>query len=598
MFHFPTGVVRGVRFDLEGGWPVATAKSIQLAALGALPILVLACSGGPRAKSSAAVAEPTPAEAVAVVADPVPAAGETTPAPSAVEPAPVEMQPGEHQPDEIEAADAAEEEPMPEGASPSAAELLHASLDHFEAARTSWEHGDLEGAFASLDQAYAAMAGVAPNGDPLLVQEKENLRQLISRRVVEIYASRQVGVGNRNGSIPLVVNDDVQREIASFQGRERSFFLESYARSGLYRPMILAKLAEVGLPEQLSWLPLVESGFKERALSSARAVGLWQFIASTGYRYGLDRSDWIDERMDPEKSTGAAIAYLTDLHALTGDWLTALAAYNCGEGNVLRQIGYQKEGYFDQFWDLYTRLPFETRRYVPRFLATLAILEDPARYGFTLPTPYEPVAVEKIQVARATRLESLDAALGLEKGTLARLNPELRKNGTPKSAYELSVPAGRGPELLASIASVPEWTPPKVETATHRVRSGETLGQIAARYRTSVKTLMSMNRLRSANRLSVGQVLRVPSRGGSSSTGSSSEERVARATPKAVAPEAAASESALVQHRVRSGESLWILASRYGTSPEQIRADNGLTSNLLQVGQVLRIRSSRDRVGG
>src|SRR6185503_15097104 len=160
----------------------------------------------------------------------------------------------------------------------------------------------------------------------------------------------------------------------------------------------VAQLAEAGMPEQLSWLPLVESGFKDRALSSARARGLWQFIPSTGYRYGLDRSDWIDERMDPEKSTQGAIAYLTALHGLFGDWMTALAAYNCGENSVLRAINNQKLSYFDQFWDLYQRLPRETRRYVPRFLATLAILEEPGRYGLVLPPllpalDYEPVEI-------------------------------------------------------------------------------------------------------------------------------------------------------------------------------------------------------------
>ncbi|KAB2965012.1 MAG: LysM peptidoglycan-binding domain-containing protein [Thermoanaerobaculia bacterium] len=468
--------------------------------------------------------------------------------------------------------------------------LLHESLDAYELAAELWERGELDAAFAALDHAYELMASVPPNGDALVAQEKENLRQLISRRVVEIYASRKSAVGDTDRSIPREVNDDVRREIASFQGREREFFLESYRRSGLYRPMIVAELEKAGLPEALSWLPLVESGFKERALSSARAAGLWQFIASTGYRYGLDRSDWIDERLDPEKATRAAIAYLSDLHGLLGDWLTALAAYNCGEGNVLRQIQNQREGYFDQFWDLYARLPQETRRYVPRFLATLAILEDPAKYGFELPEPLAAPATETVQIARAVKLEALDLALKLPAGTVAKLNPELRRNATPNAPYTLVVPLGRAPEFAASVASIPEWKPPKVEVTTHRVRSGETLSQIATRYRTSVSALMSLNRLRSANRLSVGQRLQVPAGRGSAS--SSSAAASAPATRADVAP------GTEVRHRVRSGDSLWLLASRYGTTIERIRSDNNLRGSMLRPGQVLTIRAGSAEGGG
>ncbi|MEJ2086598.1 MAG: lytic transglycosylase domain-containing protein, partial [Acidobacteriota bacterium] len=238
---------------------------------------------------------------------------------------------------------------------------------------------------SALDRSYQLMADVPPNGDALVAQEKEDLRRLISRRIVEVYASRQTTVGDMSLEIPRVMNEYVEREIKSFQGPERDFFVESYQRSGFYRPMIIRELREAGLPEEISWLPLVESGFKSRAMSRARALGLWQFISSTGYRYGLERDWWIDERLDPEKATLGAIGYLTDLHNLFGDWLTAMAAYNCGEHNVLRRINSQRVSYFDQFWDIYTRLPRETRRYVPRFLAVVIIMDDPDVYGFDLP---------------------------------------------------------------------------------------------------------------------------------------------------------------------------------------------------------------------
>jgi len=453
--------------------------------------------------------------------------------------------------------------------------LLQDSLEAYESAGIFWKQGNFEDAFAALDHAYELMSEAPMNGDPFIAQQKEDLRHLISRRVIEIYASRQTAVGDIDRSIPLVVNEYVEREIKSFQGPEREFFLESYLRSGLYRPMILEELRKAGLPEQISWLPLVESGFKVRALSSARALGLWQFISSTGYRYGLERSWWIDERMDPEKSTLGAIGYLTDLHNLFGDWLTALAGYNCGEGNVLRGIRSQREGYFDQFWDIYTRLPRETRRYVPRFLAVLQIIEDPAAYGFDLPEPFPPLAWETTEIERSAELTSLDKVLDLGAGTLAALNPELRRKATPTEPYAVKVPTGQSEILLASLDQVPEWDAPSTSYTVHRVRRGETLSGIASRYGTSVGTLMDMNRLRSANRIWPGQQLQVP-----------------EGRPRATYASNPIPPGQEIQYTVRRGDSLWRLASRYGTTIDRIKGDNNLSGTVLKPGQSLRIRSA------
>lgn len=524
------------------------ASSTRLFTVGGALLLALGCSGARAPEAGAPDGkDPASRQAGVRVVSEGPGAMPVRPAPPA--PAIRELGPEEALLDSRLEGD---EGVAPEEA-PEASAVLAESLEAFESSQAFWEQGASDDAFAALDRAYELMASVPMNGDPTIAQEKENLRHLISRRVVEIYASRQTAVGDPNRSIQLTVNEDVEREIALFQGPERSFFLESYRRSGLYRPMILERLRAAGLPEQLSWLPLVESGFKSRALSHAQALGLWQFISSTGYRYGLERSDWVDERMDPEKATDGAIGYLADLHGLFGDWMTALAAYNCGERAVLRQISNQPVSYFDRFWDLYQHLPRETRRYVPRFLAVLAILDDPAGYDFELPEPMAPVEYETVEVARAAELTALDRALGQTDGTLALLNPELRLGATPDAAYPLKVPPGTGASAAAQVASLPEWRPPQPQLSVHQVRRGDTLSGIASRYGTSVSSIMQANRLRSAHSIHPGQQLQVPGRGGSGGGGSSSV------------------------YVVRSGDTLGAIARRQGVALTRLLAANDLS---------------------
>ena len=351
--------------------------------------------------------------------------------------------------------------PEPEGpafaeespAAGSPAEIVANALEATESAHVFWQEGDTESAIETLDRAYELLLQIPEEGD--LARQKEDLRHMISRRVVEIYRSQLTTASELGSSIPVVVNEQVQHELDRFTGAERRFFYESYRRSGQYRPMIVRKLREAGLPEELSWLPLVESGFKNRALSSARALGMWQFISSTGSRYGMQRDHWVDERMDPEKSTDAAIGYLTDLHGMFGDWMLALAGYNCGEHRVMRVIRRQEADYLDHFWDVYNQLPRETARYVPRLLATLAIVQNPEKYGMELPEPLPPANTQRVTIERHAKLSSLDTALGLESGTIAALNPELRRKITPATSYGLRVPARAQPRSRPSSRPCP-----------------------------------------------------------------------------------------------------------------------------------------------
>ncbi len=392
-------------------------------------------------------------------------------------------------------------------------DILDSALELAESAQELWAGGEGDKALENLDNAYLLITKVTPECGPRFTQQKDDLRFMISKRVMEIYASRLTKVNGTHKEIPLVMNEHVEREIQSFQGQEREFFLESYQRSGLYRDEMAKAFKEAGLPEEITWLPLIESGFKAKALSRSRALGLWQFIPSTGYKFGLKRNDWIDERLHPEKATKAAIAYLKELHQIFGDWATALAAYNCGEGNVFRAIRDQKINYLDNFWDLYARLPRETARYYPRFLAVLTIIKEPEKYGFTLEPPLSPTSSDTVAIEKQVHLSKVAEAVGSDQETLTRMNPELRREATPPTSYRLNVPAGKGETLLASIDGIPKYTPPKVAFVYHRVRRGETLSLIALRYRTSITRIIETNNLRSGRYLRIGQRLKIPMRG-------------------------------------------------------------------------------------
>ncbi|MBF0273804.1 MAG: LysM peptidoglycan-binding domain-containing protein [Nitrospinae bacterium] len=452
---------------------------------------------------------------------------------------------------------------------------LEKALEAYNNAWEQWESNDVEAAFNSLDEAYTFVLEVDEKRNPELLQEKDDLRILISKRVVEIYSTQRSSIKGNHKAIPIVINEAVNNEIKRFQGVERNFFTQSHQRSGEYRDMMVKKLKKAGLPEELSWLPLIESGFKVQAYSRAKALGLWQFIPSTGFKFGLKRDGWKDERMDPEKSTDAAVAYLTELHNLFGDWMTVLAAYNSGEGRVLRLIRSQKVKYLDDFWDLQHRLPRETSRYVPRFLATLAIMKNPAQYGFKFGELNSPLRFETVTVQKSMHFNEIAKKTGFSKDTLVKLNAELRMQATPPTPYELKVPRGMKEVLMVKVNEIPSWKAPQREFVQHRVRSGETLSYIAKRYRTSVKAILSFNKIKRSKTIYIGQRLKIPSRN-------------AYHTKRARAYKAGKG----VKHRVKNGDTLWALAMKYGVSTKKLKSYNQLKGNMLHQGQVIVIPKS------
>lgn len=457
-------------------------------------------------------------------------------------------------------------------------ELLDSALEDCETANDLWQRGDLDSAIEALDKAYSTILKVNADDDPNLSQQKEDLRLTISKRIVEVYASRYTVATGTAKAIPLAMNNYVMREIESFKTRERDFFMNAYRRSGRYRPLLIKALREAGFPEELSWLPLLESGYRVRAYSSARALGMWQFIASTGYRFGLKRDRWIDERMDFEKSTQAAIAYLRELHQIFGDWTTALAAYNCGEYTVLNRIKTQKINYMDNFWDLYQKLPRETAAYVPRFMAVLHIVNNPSAYGMDLPPPDKEMEWQEVTVNKQIELKTIAENLDVPREELEEMNAELRQNLTPDSAYPLKVPVGKGELLLAKIDSIPAWCPPAITYRIHRVRRGESLSSISTKYRADPDDIIALNNLRRNGRLKIGMRLRIPTRV------ASSRSKASVASAKQVAGQEKA-----VKYEVKQGDSLYEIANRFNTTVKDIQSYNGLKSTILQLGQVLLI---------
>ena len=465
-------------------------------------------------------------------------------------------------------------------------DIMEEALLLLDESHKYWVNGELEDALEMLDQAYALL--IDTNGNPDITRQKDDLRLMISKRILAIYNSLHSVAKGKRGEIPIITNADVEKEIRQFQTVERDFFISSYQRSMIYRPVILRELRKAGLPEELSWLPLVESGFKISALSSARALGLWQFIPSTGYKYGLNRDDWVDERMDVEKSTHAAIDYFKDLHAMFGDWLTVLAGYNCGEGRVMRTIAAQHINYLDQFWDLYQRLPYETARYVPRFLATLLMVKDPQKYGMDLGSGASKTDILSYDVAeinRCMRLQDIAQKLETSEETLYILNAELRHRMTPDRPYKLKVPIEKAEPLLKMVAEIPLGEKPSSSFQTvrgvfikHKVRQGETLDSIAQKYKTSVWAIRSANHL-SKKRLVAGQRLNVPIR---SSKASGPAEKKATQSGK------------VVRHQVQKGDTLASLSRKYRISVTEIRKSNHLEHDTLRIGQTIQLAARNE----
>lgn len=396
--------------------------------------------------------------------------------------------------------------------------------------------------------------------------------------------------------LPVTRNDRVDTWIDFLAGGNHSRTELWMKRSGRYTPMIRERLRARGMPEDLIYLAFIESGYSTKARSHAAAVGLWQFIAETGKRYGLEVNSYVDERRDPLESTDAALDYLQELYGRFGSWYLAAAAYNTGENRVariMRQQTGRERGRDEDFWTIAHLLPKETRNYVPLMLAAGHINKEPHKYGFEDVEFQKPLEFTTVNVPGSVALSTVAKAAGVSEESVDELNPHLLRGMTPPNkTWPVRVPVGtenrfaeafeatlradglvaRKPVALASTTGAGR---------SHKVKRGETLSGIAKRYGTSVASITKANSGLRASRLRIGQQIRIP--GGKSASLAS---KTSSSKSKTLA---AKKSSGKRYYSVRRGDNLSEIATRYKLSVTRLKSLNGLRGSTIRPGQKLRV---------
>lgn len=347
--------------------------------------------------------------------------------------------------------------------------------------------------------------------ETLSLYEMEALSPTLSPRETAVQETfpRDQGAAKILSAFPTILNDKVKGFIDLFQTKADSYFTKSLARSQAYEGMMKKILREKNLPEELFYLALIESGYNPHAQSRAKATGIWQFMNRTGKRYGLKVDKWVDERRDPEKSTYAAAAYLKNLYEMFNCWYLAAAGYNAGEGKVLQAM---KRAKSQDFWEIskHRYLKRETKQYVPMFLAAMIIAQDPQKYGFSNIAYHPPLVYEKVAVPPGTRLDKIARAAEMNLEEIRVLNPALRRDKTPPQAasFEINLPPGKKEVFERNFSRVFKLDPRTARK--HQIRRGETLGQIAKKYRVDVQELCEGNEITPKTILRPGDTLLLP----------------------------------------------------------------------------------------
>jgi membrane-bound lytic murein transglycosylase D len=382
----------------------------------------------------------------------------------------------------------------------------------------------------------------------------------------KIRAQAEAEIKTTKSDLPLMLNDQVAMFINYFSSTKGRHTLEhGLTRAGRYRDMISETFKQEGVPQDLIYLAMAESGFQPLAVSRASARGMWQFMSGSGVIYGLNRNWWVDDRQDPEKSTRAAARYLKELYAQLGDWYLAMAAYNTGAGNVQRAV--ERTGYAD-FWELYRRgvLPQETRNYVPIIVAVTIMAKNPAQYGLENVVPDKPVPADQVTINYPVDLRLVAECLDTSESYLQELNPSLLRLTTPKDqTFTLHLPAGSKDKYQAAIALIP----PDMRTfwRYHRVEYGESLASIAHKYHSSTALIAEANNLPD-DEVKAGSKLIIPIAPGK-------------------AGDAAAYSKKATHYKVRKGDTVGSIADDFEVPVDKLRKWNHLRGNTVAVGRTV-----------
>lgn len=430
-------------------------------------------------------------------------------------------------------------------------------------------------------------------------------RTAIAYDYIPDFTYEEIGarIDSLEGEVPLGYNDKVKAFIDYFTIRDREYTRKVLSKLDLYFPIFEETLARYNLPDELKYLSIVESGLRANAISHANAVGLWQFVSATGKMYGLQNDWYLDDRMDPFASTDAAARHLRDLYRMFDDWELALAAYNCGPGNVRKAI--RRSGYKKKFWEIYRYLPRETRSYVPQFVAIVYTVNYAAEHNL-LPEHKEILpAFDTVMVSQYFHLETFAQQLNVCLDDLIALNPNIKRGALPEGTedFALRIPADLKDTIVANRAvlydtagkvgkahldylarNTPGSTYGRVKQI-YRVRSGDVLGTIAQRYHVRVSDLRAWNGIR-GNMIRVGQRLNIwvmP-------TYNSSTKDLYTASARDInKPQPLPGQKV---YYVQPGDTLWEIANKYaGLSIEQIKSLNNLETNTIKPGQQLIISS-------
>jgi membrane-bound lytic murein transglycosylase D len=419
------------------------------------------------------------------------------------------------------------------------------------------EPGDQSPAMAGGDDQENAEESETP-AEPAPIDELADLTLPAGDPRLALKAEKEL-IGVRH-DLPLTVNDSVLQYLSFFTTtRGRAIVSRGLDRAGRYDDMIRRVLKQEGVPQDLIYLAQAESAFQPQAVSRAGARGIWQFMPYRGEEYDLERTYWVDDRSDPEKSTRAAARHLRDLYGIFGDWYLVMAAYNSGPLNVARAI--ERTGYAD-FWELQKRkaLPKQTQNYVPIILALALVAKDPASYGVQV-TPEKPAPFDTVSLQHSIGLQLVADATSVDLDDLRLLNPQLLRNTTPNGpGFQLKLPSGSTKSFEEIIQQVPEdkWTSWRL----HAAGEGETLSDIARRYRVTVASIETANHLQPHASVPSGFLLNVP-------------------TPPPTVR--------LVSYRVKRGDTLDGIAGRFDVTVEQLKHWNHISGQHLSRGTRLKI---------